>query len=454
VKKKIIFGLIILLLAGLVFFLLFVKRTDNNCKIKRVYLVGLDGLYWNIVDPFIERGELPVFRRLKEEGSWAKLKTINPTISPIVWTSIGTGKKPQKHGIHNWFVNDKFFNRLGIKEPFLWEILSLENKRSYVFGWWLTYPVAEINGIIISDFFFKKLWHLFEKKRPEVKDISAMVYPYDLQKKLLFKLIRKFKDGDLSYNKLLQKVDVPDYLAKFSSSQEKALDVPVLNQWPKFIFFDYLNDYLFNRFFNDQYELLAIYYRIPDVFLHFSTLFLSEKYHQKIEAIIGKKQKITPEIVREFELKISKLVLPLLKAKEKILQKIIDRVDREGGCLIVCSDHGFQLTDRGYEHTYQMPGQSPPAGFLAIYGPGVQKGKEICATVMDITPTVLYLLQQSQDTTFDGRILKEAFNFELPITYRNYHQLWKKSYLFKSGVNVETLKEQELSELKALGYIN
>ena len=72
----------------------------------RVYVLGLDGATWDIIDPLVEQGRLPVFKTLKEGGAWARLRTFEPTLSAVVWTSIATGKAMIKHGIIDWaFVN-------------------------------------------------------------------------------------------------------------------------------------------------------------------------------------------------------------------------------------------------------------------------------------------------------------------------------------------------------------
>ena len=82
-----------------------ISRSDGSRK-TRVYVIGLDGATWDILDPLIEQGKLPVFKKLKENGAWARLRTFEPTLSAVVWTSIATGKSMLKHGIVDWvFVN-------------------------------------------------------------------------------------------------------------------------------------------------------------------------------------------------------------------------------------------------------------------------------------------------------------------------------------------------------------
>jgi len=66
---------------------------------KKIVLIGLDGGTWDLLDGYIERGQLPNIAKLREHGVWAPLQSIQPSSSPVIWTSIATGKSPEKHGI-------------------------------------------------------------------------------------------------------------------------------------------------------------------------------------------------------------------------------------------------------------------------------------------------------------------------------------------------------------------
>ena len=65
----------------------------------KVLLIGLDGAEWDRIDPLIAQGELPNLARLKRDGVHGPLESFEPILSPIIWTSIATGKTPEKHGI-------------------------------------------------------------------------------------------------------------------------------------------------------------------------------------------------------------------------------------------------------------------------------------------------------------------------------------------------------------------
>jgi len=64
---------------------------------KRV--LALDGGSWDLLDGYIERGLLPNLAKLRKSGVWGPLKSIKPSSSPVIWTTVATGKTPEKHGI-------------------------------------------------------------------------------------------------------------------------------------------------------------------------------------------------------------------------------------------------------------------------------------------------------------------------------------------------------------------
>ena len=64
---------------------------------KKVTIIGLDGLSFDVMIPLINEEKLPNFSWLMEEGSWGKLENFSPTEPLIQRTSFGSGKLPAKH---------------------------------------------------------------------------------------------------------------------------------------------------------------------------------------------------------------------------------------------------------------------------------------------------------------------------------------------------------------------
>src|SRR4030042_4845680 len=140
--------------------LVFGVSTSASCRREtrapRVYVIGLDGATWDIIDPLIAQGKLPVFKALKEDGAWARLRTFDPTMSAVVWTSIATGKTMIKHGIIDWTFADKHdlqvpYSSSEKRVPSIWEMMDERGLRSVVLNWLVTYPPDATSGGVVSD---------------------------------------------------------------------------------------------------------------------------------------------------------------------------------------------------------------------------------------------------------------------------------------------------------------
>src|SRR5579883_645644 len=71
-------------------------------KPPKVLLIGWDAADWKVIHPLMDAGQMPNVQRLVENGSIAQIATLHPPLSPMLWTSIATGKRPFQHGIHGF----------------------------------------------------------------------------------------------------------------------------------------------------------------------------------------------------------------------------------------------------------------------------------------------------------------------------------------------------------------
>ncbi len=83
------------------------KRFLWNSKVEKVIVLGFDGLDPELVEKYISENKLPNFEKLKNSGTFKKLKTTTPAISPVAWSSFSTGSNPGKHNIYDFLKRSK-----------------------------------------------------------------------------------------------------------------------------------------------------------------------------------------------------------------------------------------------------------------------------------------------------------------------------------------------------------
>ena len=79
----------------------------KNAKVKRVVVLGLDGLDPVITRKMEDAGQLPHLTRLKNEGGFRPLGSTWPAMSPVGWSTFATGVDPSGHNIFDFLSRDK-----------------------------------------------------------------------------------------------------------------------------------------------------------------------------------------------------------------------------------------------------------------------------------------------------------------------------------------------------------
>src|SRR5512144_38836 len=70
----------------------------------RVVVLGFDGMDPKLARRWMDEGKLPNLKALAEEGSFARLKSTQPSESPTAWSSFATGVNPGKHSIYDFLI--------------------------------------------------------------------------------------------------------------------------------------------------------------------------------------------------------------------------------------------------------------------------------------------------------------------------------------------------------------
>jgi hypothetical protein len=119
-----------------------------------VLLIGVDGFEWSVVLPMVHDGKLPALTALMKRGVFGRLETLEPTLSPIIWTSIATGKTRKKHGIRDFVYTEgtdvHLYTSGHRRTKAFWNILSDYDLTVHTIGWWVTYPAETINGTMVA----------------------------------------------------------------------------------------------------------------------------------------------------------------------------------------------------------------------------------------------------------------------------------------------------------------
>src|SRR5206468_12269432 len=128
-------------------------------SMNRLLLIGWDAADWKVIQPLLDSGQMPNLARLIAEGVHGNLATIYPALSPMLWTSIATGKRPYKHGIHGFTEplpdgsGVRPITLLSRKTKAVWNILNQTGHRSLVVGWWPSHPAEPLDGVMVSNHF-------------------------------------------------------------------------------------------------------------------------------------------------------------------------------------------------------------------------------------------------------------------------------------------------------------
>lgn len=101
----------------------------------RMVLIGVDGGSWNLLDPMVKAGELPHCKALMDRGVSADLASVPPFLSPPVWTSIATSRRPEDHGVLYFYSN-----RHAIRVPTIWDRLAAGGLRVGLYDYLVTWP--------------------------------------------------------------------------------------------------------------------------------------------------------------------------------------------------------------------------------------------------------------------------------------------------------------------------
>ena len=82
------------------------RKAYGKAQVKRVVIVGFDGMDPELASRFMSEGKLPNLAKLRDSGTFRPLRTTFPAISPVAWSTFQTGVNPGKHNIYDFLARD------------------------------------------------------------------------------------------------------------------------------------------------------------------------------------------------------------------------------------------------------------------------------------------------------------------------------------------------------------
>jgi tetratricopeptide (TPR) repeat protein len=405
-----------------------------------VWIIGLDAADWDLLDPLMERGLLPNLAALREGGASGVLLSDEPMLSPILWTSIATGRTPDVHGV-TWFMTD---GPDGAKVPVgtedrrvraLWNIADEHGLSSGVVGWWASWPAEPVRGWIATDYVG---WHSFGVSGREAAD-AGKVWPADLMDDVDATLPAP---GDVSLELLRRLVHLPDGQLAHAAG-EGSFGSPLTHLRQSMATTQGYTDLVLRRLGKDRPDLLAVYFEGTDAVQHL----FGEYAAPQLPWIDAADHAAYRDVVDEY-----------WRWQDALLGRLLAARGPETTVVIV-SDHGFRIGDeRRMEDVFSIDtadSDHMPDGMILVNGPGVSPGATIRgADIYDVTPTVLHLLGLPAAEDMPGEVLADIFLPEAGApaarvaTYETtpIDRTWMPQRRAEDGARMERM-------LRSLGYI-
>lgn len=403
---------------------------------QRTLLIGWDAADWKVITPLIDAGKMPNLKRFLDAGVMGNLSTLYPVLSPMLWTSIATGKRAYKHGIYGFSEPNpdtggvRPISNLSRKTKAIWNILNQEGQRCNVISWWPTEPVEPINGVMVSNHY---------QAAPEGQVKQWPVKPGTITPERLIEPLAQLRiapwqidGGQLQHfiplaGEIDQTKDRRLYMAAKILSECATVHAAATGVMQ-----------------NEPWDFMAVYYDAID---HFGHGFM--RYHPPRSPWISQ---------RDFEL-YSGVVEAAYVFHDMMLGTMMDLAG-DDTTIVLVSDHGFHPDRLRPKHVPNEPAgpaeEHRPFGIFAMKGPNIAQDKVIFgASLLDVTPTLLATLGLPLGRDMDGKPLLGVFETPPEITWiDSWDEVPGDSGMHPPGMRVDTVDAHAaMQQLVDLGYI-
>ncbi len=365
---------------------------------RKLLVIGFDAADWKMIHPLVDAGLMPTLSKFIDEGCIGNLATLHPSLSPMLWTSIATGKTADKHGVCG-FV-EPLADASGVRlvgsatrtTKAFWNITSQAGLKTHVIGWYASHPAEPINGVCVSDQFIDAaaIETLGAISNPDAHPLAreGSIHPESLRERLSGYRVgrREIGAGDLlPFIPKLSEVNPADprparlasALAACASIHAVATDVLATEPW----------------------DVAAVYYDAIDRVGHDFMPFHPPKLANVTD--------------RDFDL-YQNVMSGIYRFHDMLLDTLLQLAGPET-TVVLLSDHGFHS-----DHLRPaVPASTMEAdaaqwhrqfGIIALRGPGVKQDDRVYgATLLDVAPTLLAILDLPVGDDMDGQVIAQAF---------------------------------------------
>ena len=417
----------------------------SEVPLRRIVCVGVDGGDWNIINPMIEEGLLPNFERFVEGGATGPLRSMEPMLSPLLWTTMATGKLPEEHGILNFTVVDPEtgtkipITRLYRKVDAFWNMMSDYGRTVDIIGWLATYPAERINGVMVSD----RAGYLAFASTGPPETASGTIYPDERYDEIMDLVVT---GEEVTYEEMKGFMHIGK--AEFEENRSDLFDPenPVNNMILIYAAAKSYRNITLHLLERGQPDFLSVYFEFVDAVGH---LFMPYA-PPRMEGVSDEDYQRYRDAMKEAYI-----------YQDHVIGEIMARCE-PGTIFMFVSDHGFKSGESRLKAGAGITGGHAAEwhqieGIIGLLGEGVRRGHRIEeASVIDVAPTILALAGFPKVLDMPGEALAGAFDTSLrkALNTNSVATLERaragESGAFPAGGETD---EAMMKKLEALGYL-
>ncbi len=408
---------------------------------RRLLVVGWDAADWIIIDRLLASGRMPTLKSVLDAGVRADLRTLEPKLSPLLWTSIATGKTPDKHGILNFLEPKADGSGLQVSSSTsragkaLWNILSQSGVRTHTVGWYASHPAEPIDGCVVSN--------LVQEGEPAAPSaawplVDAAVSPANRRESVC-----AARQRASTFSREVLRALLPNAETIGRS------DARVTTLCKLMAYATSIRDIACDSLRSDaQWQCAMVFFDAIDTVGHHFMQFAPPRMAH-----------VSEREVRQF----GGVMDAVYEWHDRALRDLLAAAGADT-TLILLSDHGFHcdhlrpvLADLPAERRAELESSwHRPLGVLAMSGSGIRAGSTPASPIiLDIAPTALALFGLPAGEDMDGRVLSESLTQStVPARIASWDAVEGNSGLHPAEARLNTYEAADaITQLIDLGYM-